>query len=389
MSASDSPHVKILVHSEMPPHWPSVAAMGEARGHVFQTREFISAWLQTYGAASCVTPLFVEVRDTDDRPLLLIPFAIERRGRLSILKFTDSEQADYNAPLVFARAGEHPELATRGFWDQVFAALPPFDFAMFEKLPEKVGELSNPMHMLATRHRDAATHGNALARPWPEVESAFQSPREMRKKRRQLERVGTVRLVFADDPDIRQILLERLVAQKQRRSLETEIAGYDEDPQRLAFLQRATELFADSKHLLLCGLMVNDEIVAVQWALTLGGHCYALVIGFEGGQWAKFSCGRLLHFSLLQWLHERGFTYFDQGLGDEAYKLQSCDTTIPLGRATIAFTARGKRHLARHNLLNHLKATPVGDYVRQVRRTLSRGFRRRALLAAGALKPAE
>ena len=367
----------IRVHHQLPPTWPTAAGTGEAQCYVFQTREFVQAWLAAFGSDRSLTPLFVEIREKNGVLLMLLPLCLERRGGLTTLSFLDQGVADYNSAIMFPAATAHPALSGRDFWDALFAALPAFDIVTFDKLPEMVGPLPNPAFSLANTSSEAAAHGSTIAGDWPAVEAAnFQSPKEMRKKQRQLERVGAVELVVADTPQLRERLLERLVAQKQRRYEETRVAGFDEHPEQLDFLRQATTIFAASGQLMLCGLTVGDTITAVQWSLTLNGRLYALVTGYETGEWHKYSCGRVLNYLLLRWLFDRGFSYFDMGVGDEAYKLENATTTVPLARAVILRTARGRVIETGRNVVSRLKATPAGERVRQLRWTLARALRK-------------
>ena len=48
--------------------------------------------------------------------------------------------------------------------------------------------------------------------------------------------------MVATDVDRQQLLLERLVEQKQRRFEETRVAGFADNPRNLTFLRRATTL---------------------------------------------------------------------------------------------------------------------------------------------------
>lgn len=367
----------ISVSRGIPPNWPGASAPGAAEFYVFQSREFLLAWLSAYETDPALTPLFVDVRDRDGSPLILLPLCLEKRRGLTRLTFIDQGQCDYNAAVIFPAAAAHPALATGVFWDELFACLPPFDVVAFDKLPETIESVSNPAFALATANDEAAAHGNSLAGEWPAVEAAnIQSPKEMRKKQRQLERVGSVALQVAETKAERDRLLERLIAQKQRRYEETHVAGFAEKPRQREFLRQATEIFATTGQLVLCALTVGETITAVQWGLSLNGRFYALVTGYESGDWTKYSCGRVLNYLLLRWLYDRGFSYFDQGVGDEAYKLENSTTTVPLARARIARTVRGRLFQAGHSMLARLKATPVGERVRRMRWTLSRALTR-------------
>jgi CelD/BcsL family acetyltransferase involved in cellulose biosynthesis len=83
-----------------------------------------------------------------------------------------------------------------------------------------------------------------------------------------------------------------------------------------------------------------------------------------------------LNYLLLRWLHERGFTYFDQGVGNEAYKLDNSSVTVPLARAVIARTIRGRLYVAVGDFAAAFKATALGSRIRQLRWSLARTLKR-------------
>ncbi|MGN6101653.1 MAG: GNAT family N-acetyltransferase [Devosia sp.] len=355
------------MHETLPSHWPSAGAMGEAIGHIFQTREFVEAWQQSFGQDRRYRPLFVEVSDASGAPLLFVPLVVERRRGVSILTFLDQGQADYNAPILYPAAADQGDRLSAALWTHITEALPALDVLRLEKMPPEVGGLKNPFATLSTGPHGQACHGNDLRRPLPEIESVLLSPKELRQKQRGLEKLGPVRFLVAQDATTRRRLLDRLVAQKQRRFEETHVPGYAEHPEALAFLRAADETFAKSGNAFICALMVGEEVTAAQWGLVLGKHFYALVTGFEGGAWARFSCGRILNLHLLHYLVAQGFTYFDQGYGDEAYKLRSSDTTVPLLDARMALTARGRVHTWTEGRMDALRDLPQWELLRQLK----------------------
>ena len=70
--------------------------------YVFQSREFLGIWLNTIGKAGRIEPYLVVVKDGDGRPILYLPFVIETKFNIRLLRFMDCGVADYNAPIVAA-----------------------------------------------------------------------------------------------------------------------------------------------------------------------------------------------------------------------------------------------------------------------------------------------
>lgn len=368
----------VSVERVLPDSWPSATVPGEAHCHIFQTREFIEAWFASYGAEPRFSAYFVTVRDAGGEPVLMLPLSIERRKGVNVLSFIDQGQADYNAPILFDAAPAWSEEGVRALWSAILARLPRVDVVLLEKMPERVGTLVNPLGLLADGVDVASAHGNRLNWSWAEVEKGLNSPKEIRKKERQLARaLAPGELVIAETPEQRDRLIAALVEQKQRRYEETRVPGFAENPASLVFLKTATEVFARSGNLSLSALTVGDDVAAVQWGLVYDKTFYALWTSFAEGQLASFSCGRILNYHLIKGAHEQQLDYFDQGFGDEPYKLINTDTTVVLHRAEMGVTPAGKLFLAVRNLRAGLGATPLGLRLRALKWVVLRAIGRK------------
>lgn len=339
--------------------WPvsPADAPANARYHVFQTLTFLRVWWDTFGRGAAVTPCLVEVRDAEGRPVLFAPLGLSKRKQARILTFADADAADYNAPILFPVDHEWTRERAAELWRLIVEALPAFDLVTLSKMPEQVGGLTNPLYLIADASNDVACHGNNLCRPWHEIDKAVPFRKTLLKKMRGLERIGPLRyLVFADEQD-HDGVLAFVLRQKQRRFEETKVPGFDADPEKYAFFHEGTRSFVDARMVHLAGLRVGDEIVGAMWGLVQGRHYYAILIGSEGAEWAKYSIGRIVYYKTLEWLHKAGFEYMDLGIGDEPWKLDHCDTTVPLAQMTVIRTWRGRWYRRRMRALESLRQT--------------------------------
>ncbi len=367
----------ISVHARPPAEWPSVRAGVVADAvhfSIFQSREFIDTWLMSFDDSTRWTAHFVKVTSPLGEPLMLVPLCIARRSGMRILSFLDGGKADYNGPVLFSRHAWTRE-AMHELWRRILDALPPIDVVRLEKIPPTIDGLPNPFHMLAERPDVASTHGNRLDRPWPDVEKGMENPKRLRKKERALARIAHVEFLIAEDAEQQEWLLGQLIDQKQRRYEEMRVAGFTEKPEHLAFLRHATTVFAESGNLLLCALAADREAIAILWCLVKEGTALALINSHADGPWTRFSCGRLLDHRLIEHLHAHGFVYFDRGYGDEAYKLQNSDTTIPLFRHDEARSLKGRLFLWGLRLRAALLGSRLGEGLRQAKWILVRNLR--------------
>src|SRR5262249_28102918 len=99
---------------------------------------------------SMVTPLFVAIVNVKQAPLMLLPLCIESRRRCRVLTFLNGNLSDYDAPVVFGATRDWKAQHARLVWRELKKILPPFDIAVFERMPRRVGELQNPFAFLGS-----------------------------------------------------------------------------------------------------------------------------------------------------------------------------------------------------------------------------------------------
>lgn len=358
--------------------WPvsPADALADARYHVFQTLTFLRVWWDSFGRGGAVAPCLVEVRDSEGRPVLFAPFCLSTRKRVRILTFVDADAADYNAPILFPVDHEWTRDRAAELWRLIVEALPSFDLAIASKMPDQVGGLTNPLNLIADGPNAVACHGNDLRRAWDEIDRAIPFRKTLLKKMRALGRIGALDYFLVADEQDHDAVLAFVLRQKQRRFEETKVPGFDADPEKYAFFHEGTRSFVGARMLHLAGLRVGDEIVGAMWGLIQGKHYYAILIGSEGNDWAKYSIGRIVYYKTLEWLHKAGFEYMDLGIGNEPWKLDHCDTTVPLAQMTVVRTWRGRWYMRRARALETLRDTTLWGKVRPLKWVVLRWFGR-------------
>lgn len=372
----------LSVHSRVPADWPGIKDRGDARVHLFQTREFLEVWARTYAARRGIELCFVDVTDRAGRMLMRVPLAIETRGGLRLLSFADQGCGDYNAPVLYpAPFAWTAELAT-SLWAAIEAALPRVDKIVLEKMPAMVRDCANPLHWLSAEANPESCHGSVLTRPWAEIEKTQAQLSTLKRKARGLEKLGTVRFFVAETAEERARVLTRLLEQKQRRYEDTKVPGFAEQPDQKRFFELATDVFGATGNLHLAALEVGGEIVATSWTVSVGDVVYETMIGFEAGEWAKHSPGRVLNLRFLEWAKEAGFSYLDHGVGDEDWKIENCDTHVPLGRMIAARSAKGRFEMRRHALVQRVKSSALYERLRPYKWIVKRAIAARLGRAA-------
>lgn len=367
----------LTIHRTLPADWPGVRSVEEARALIFQTREFLSIWAETFGVAMGLDARFVDVRDSDGNLVLRAPLAIELRRGIRVLGFADQSTADYCAPILYPTAIVWTPERARVLWASIEAALPAVDQVVLDKMPAMVGDCVNPFFLLADDTNPESCHGSNLLRPWAEIEATQAQLKTLKRKARGLEKLGAVRFIVATTKPERDRLLTRLLEQKQRRFEDTRVPGFAEAPEPKRFFEQATGVFAATGDLNLCALEVGGELIATSWTVALGKTVYELMIGFESGERAKHSGGRILNLKFLEWAKAHGFAYVDHGIGDEDWKRENCDTHVPLGRLTVVRSAKGRRALMRAALAAKVRSTWLYKTLRPYKWIVKRALQRR------------
>lgn len=384
------PYLIRCVHSidALSPEWPDASPITmvskreniqPVNFHIFQTTSFLRVWEQTYGVKLNAQLCLVEVRSPSGEPILFLPLVITKSQGMRILSFTDHGVADYNAPVLFHNSYTEQFVwdATNAkqLWQNIIRTLPEFDIAIIGNMPEKIGEALNPLFLLSDIPNGASSHLTTLNHPWKVVEKSLRRPRRIRRNLRHLEELGNCEFHIAETKQDRERYLEFLLQQKQQRFIETKVPGFETYPEKKAYFTLATEAYHEVGALHFSALTSNDKIIACMWGLVSGSHYYGIMIASKFNQWAKYSPGHVIHYLLLQNLQQHGYDCLDLGVGDEEWKLRSCDVTVPLKKMIYCNTLRGKIYNQYLKTMAAARATRIWQLIRPLKWKLIRLFR--------------
>ncbi len=361
---------------DVSPDWPDADDTGGAALFVFQSKSFLAAWERSYATARNARLCLVEARDAQGAPLLFMPLSIQRRHGARVLAFMDDGVCDYNAPILFpAMEALAPEEAKK-LIDAVLVRLPAFDLIHLVKTPERVEGRRNPIWDIAERTCKSSCHWMTLDRPAAEIEASIRGVRNFRKRARALTTMPGYRFFVAGTPEERAEVLEALLQQKQRRFEETQVPGFDAHPEKKRFFETVTEPLAARGALHLSAIAVDGQIVATMWSLARGGHYCAMLPSFENGPWSKYSPGKVILLKLIETLKAEGYRCLDLGFGDEPWKQEFADLTVPLRDHVAAHSLRGRSLILYKRLMDRLRATAPYRKLRPLKWMLLRKFSR-------------
>lgn len=371
-----SPYIiKIISAPEaLSPLWPQgiLNETNKAQSYIFQSKAFIRAWAKSYGARSDCQMLLVEIYKANNEPLLFLPLALSQQRGISTLTFTDHDVCDYNAPILFDDFSTWSKAQVLNLIKEICSKLPPVDIIDFQKMPQWVGNELNPLFLIASHSHAEAGHFSTLNQPWPQLEKSLHRIKNTKQRYRNLLRIGGFEFKIAESDEERRAFIAALIAQKQRRFVETNVPGFQEHPEKQQFFEQATDYFAQAKSLHLAALLMNGEIIATLWGLLDGKTYFGMMISNEAGHWSKYSPGMVLHYLVMQDLHKHGFDILDLGVGNEAWKVNMCDGVRVLHDYKTAHTLKGRLALSAQSLLTGLRSTRVWQAIRPLKWRLLR-----------------
>lgn len=306
--------------------------------------------------------------------MVLLPLGIERHCGVRVLSLLDGTVVDYNQPVLFQAARAIDAAAWSEIWAMIVRALPAFDAAIFDKMPERVGALTNSLVPPGSVPLPHSGHCMGLVGSGADIEVRLPHRKDRARLRRRLCERGPITFEVAESAAEAVTFLQQVLAGKARQFARTRVPGF-EVPGKRAFYLAATQRLACPGTVHVSASRVGDAIVACHWGLVLGGRFYLILTTYDAN-WKRFSPGAMHHEALIRWCHARGMTAFDFGVGDEAYKGDYCDTRIPLHRVEIGLSRRGRAYLAVERGMAWMRGTSVWGLLRPLKWIVVRAVRR-------------
>jgi len=306
---------------------------------VFQAYDWLLEWNNHVGKKREILPVIVIGLGPDGEPLILMPLAIEKRWLLRRLVWLGSDLCDYNAPLLARRFSACvPPERFGWFWREIIRTIRAdpalrFEVVDLHRMPERVGAQQNPFLTLPVVSTTFGAHVATLATNWNEFYSSKRSAQDRktdRRKMRNLAEYGELRFV-----DVRQRIdveqtMETLIRQKQESYARMRVEDIFRRSGHREFFMAVTAnpRLGDIVHV--SRLDAGTEQVATGLGLNFQNRYHLLLSGYEDGEIARCSPGRMHLHGLMQYAIERNCREFDFTIGDEPYKLEWSDIHLKL-----------------------------------------------------------
>ncbi len=188
------------------------------------------------------------------------------------------------------------------------------------------------------------------------IRSKLPHRRSLQKATRRLCQQETPIFDIAKTPEQYDIYIEALIRQKSRQYLET--WGWDglDRPGYRQYLRKARRLVYPSGPVCLFALKVNGTIIATTWGLVAWSRFYGNMKAYEGGEWRRYSPGRILFNKIIEWCFANNLALLDCGVGDAADKEEYCDVTTTLYQVGLPVTMRWHFRQFMRNVPSRIKS---------------------------------
>ena len=302
--------------------------------YAFQTYEWLSTWYQIVGNKSGFKPCLVLVEEVENKQLMILPLGIKSIGGIKILSWLGDKVTDYHSPLIRENITEEFfEQNLFLIWSEVKKKLPPFDVIHFDKQPEFIDGFKNPFLQLGCNQLNYHAYSFYIEGSWEKYYTKRVKKRIRSDSRRQLKRLeekGTVKFKIVSDTETIKEITDVMINHKVRRFLETGVSNMFSNPIYSQFYHKAAEKFVTEGLIHISALYVDDKIIATHWGTVYKNRFCYLMPTYEGGEWEKYSAGRLLLIYLMKWCAENRIELFDFTIGDEVYKKDWCDKEMKI-----------------------------------------------------------
>lgn len=347
----------------------------EAACYVFQTFDWLSRWMEIVGTpVHAIYPYIIIVKEKGEFRYIL-PLGVRRDRGFNILEWLGGNHADYHGPLVSQNS---PPNSFTEVWKLIEKTLPKFDAIFFQRQPAKINGKDSPFVGSSAIEYIRAYSVLMEGRTWEQYQIERVKPKlraDSRRHRNQLNKLGDLNFVVASDRGTAGRILQIMFDQKRRRYRETGHSDMLAVKEYRRFYEKMTDDLVESQFIHLSALQVNDKVIATHWGALYRNCLYSLMPSFEGGEWPRYSPGRLLLEDLLEWCFDNAVEKFDFTGGLDKYKLDWRNHEMPLYYYMGARSLKGIIYVTSHQARRFISRSFIGPFARSVYRGLGRAIK--------------
>ena len=331
-----------------------------AIGTPFQYYNWLSHWQATVGRPLySIEPYIITVKN-NEQVLAIIPLGIRRSMGISILEWIGGINADYMGFLF------HSEWIWKyndfhKLWKEILDNLPAFDLIHLQRQLNKIRGFDNPFANQFTRPHNTKSYQTTLEPSWDnhyQTRLKKKIRADSRRQRHRLEQLGQLQFLVAEKRKQKSEIIKVMMQQKSHRYQDTGVWNMLAVPEYQKFYIGLANLNYDHNKVHCSALLVDKIMIATHVGLVDRDTFYYTMPAHKGGDWKRFSSGRLLLENLMEWSIENNLKYFDFTVGEELYKKIWCDTETQLFETLQSITLKGRIYILSEYLKRHIKQIP-------------------------------
>jgi len=291
----------------------------------FQSWAWLAHWYETVGdPLFTVTPQVVHIYDHEET-IAIIPLSIRKRFGAKLLEWMGGINTDYMGPLI------HPDFKEKNgindLWPSIINKLKKYDIIHFEKQMESTKAFLCQIGVEYKIDQKLNAYNVNLPANWDTYFNGLKKNlrSDSRRQQRRLKEIGTLEFVCANNFKDKNEIIKTMITQKRRRYQETGVSDFLALEEYRKFYKGLASIQSEKLNIHCSSLILDGTKVATHVGFVDKTTFFYLMPTYEGGEWEKYSPGRLLLIELFNWAINNNLKFFDFTIGGEAYKKDWCN----------------------------------------------------------------
>jgi CelD/BcsL family acetyltransferase involved in cellulose biosynthesis len=291
----------------------------------FQSWVWLSNWYKTVGhPLLSVTPQVVHIYNHEET-IAIIPFSIRKKFGAKLLEWMGGINTDYMGPLL------HSEFENKDgindLWSKIRNKLNKYDALHLQKQVESTKTFLYQIGFEDKINQYLKAYKVALPDDWETYYNGLKKGlrSDSRRQMRRIKELGTLDIVIQNDLKVKNEIIKTMITQKRRRYQETGVSDFLSLGEYRNFYKGLASIPQGELNIHCSSLILDGARVATHVGFVDKTTFFYLMPTYEGGEWEKYSPGRLLLIELFKWAINNNFKFFDFTIGGEVYKKDWCN----------------------------------------------------------------
>ncbi|MBR0935692.1 GNAT family N-acetyltransferase [Bradyrhizobium jicamae] len=325
----------------------------------YQRFDFLAAWQRQVGERERLRPFIVVAHDSERRPLLLLPLAIESGWGAQRASFMGGKHATFNMALCDKDFAANATEADLSALVGLIAERSRVDALALHQQPLRWQDQPNPLALLP--HQPSVNDCPLLvmepgAAPATLISNSFRS--RLKGKARKLQLLPGFRYYIATESADISRLLDWFFRVKPQRMAEQKLPDVFAEPGVEQFIRAAclTPLGDGPRHVIdIHALECDEEVIAI-FAGVADGHRFSMMFNtYTMSGNSKYSPGLILMRDMIDRHAGENYRAFDLGIGADEYKRLFCKDDEAIFDSFIPLSLRGRLAASTMSSLNRTK----------------------------------